>query len=226
MKKNNDKPLTRVQIKAQIKAEAKAQIRAQTQSYTIKQKAVNAKRAIKINAKSAKSPKIENIKTILDKFPIRDYQDDYFILDDGSIMNIFQIHGVSYLEASQEEIDGQIYRLAHYYRLQKDPIKILFLNYPSNTTRQQEYLKRKIEKARSEVYHNQLLNELNTLEFLEECRMDKEAFVFIFEENENSYQKQKDLLFTKSSLHIAKIDKAKKLNIVYKLNNMNKEIKV
>ena len=69
---------------------------------TIKEQKKEQKQAIKKQKQEQKQKKKnaansqKPLKTILYCFPVRDYPDSFFILKDGTILDVFQIHGKSF----------------------------------------------------------------------------------------------------------------------------------
>ena len=164
-------------------------------------------------------------RNITEQIPIRFYENGYFVLKDNRLMNIFEVQGKSFYNTGEDELNNQVYRLAEYYRMQKEDIKIVFMNYPTNTSKQQNFLREKLKSATS-LYRKWIGKELTILENLEKYRTDRVAFIFIFANNENTYHRQVEMLKNKSSLLIKEITLEKKITILRKLYNMNKSIKV
>lgn len=170
---------------------------------------------------------VEFGKNIIEQIPIREYDEEgFFILADHRIMNIFEIQGQSFYNASEDEINNKVYRLREYYRMQQEDIKLIFMNYPTNTTRQQNFLESKLAYNENPYYKKWLEKELGILVNLEKYRTDRVAFILIFANNENAYNRQVELLKQKSSLFILDMSYKKKITVLKKLNNMNKSIKV
>jgi hypothetical protein len=165
-------------------------------------------------------------KSMLEQIPIRYYEEDFFVLYDSTILNIFEVQGKSFYNASKEELETKVYRFAEYYRVQKEDIKFIFMNYPTNTTKQQGFLSKKLKENTNPHYTKWLQKELGILKDLESYRTDRVAFIFIFAKNENAYHRQVDLLKQKSTLNVLDVTYEKKLTVLRKLNNQNKSIKV
>lgn len=174
--------------------------------------------------KPPKPPKIKITRTLLDVFPIRDYQ-DYFLTEDNQIIDVFQIRGKSYYNASDTEIEIMVDRLAYFYRLYKNDIKIIGMNYPTNTRNQQAFLTYKLQQPELQKYEAILNEKIATLQYLENSTTDREAFIMIFARDEKHYRILCDLL-DRSGLHVEQIPREKKENIIFQLNNMNKRVKI
>lgn len=176
-------------------------------------------------AKGSKPKKTPITRTLLDVFPIRDYQDDYFLTDENQIIDVFQIRGKSFYNSSDAEIDAMVEALAYFFRLYKADFKFIGMNYPTNTKNQQAFLTMKQKMPELEKYEELINEKIAALQYLEQNTTDREAFIMIFAKNENHYSTLCNLL-NRSGLHIEKISKEKKDNIIFQLNNMNKKVKI
>lgn len=163
-------------------------------------------------------------KTVLDIVPVRQYKNDYFMLSDGTVMDIIQVMGKSYYNSTDADIAIQVDRLAYFFRVYKNDLKLVSLNYPTNTVTQQKFLNNMLSNPKLEPFYSLLMEKWNTLEYLEKHTTTREFFLFIYAENEEQYSVLKTLLFSKSSLNLMSISKEKKENILFLLNNMSKEI--
>lgn len=176
--------------------------------------------------KPPKPPKIKITRTLLDVFPIRDnHEQNYFLTEDNQIIDVFQIRGKSYYNASDTEIEIMVDRLAYFYRLYKNDIKIIGMNYPTNTRNQQAFLTYKLQQPELQKYEAILNEKIATLQYLENSTTDREAFIMIFARDEKHYRVLCDLL-DRSGLHVEQIPREKKENIIFQLNNMNKRVKI
>lgn len=188
------------------------------------------KEAKRNRPKAAKKKQIKRApitRTLLDVFPIRDYQnkDDHFVTEDGSIIDLFQIRGRSYYKASDEEVEDLVERLTSFFRMYKSDLKFIAMNYPTNTKNQQAFLTYKLQQPELAQYEDLINEKLATLQYLEENTTDREAFVFVFADSTAQYETLCGML-NRSDFHVMKIDQQKKENIVFQLNNMCKRVKL
>lgn len=174
----------------------------------------------------------KNARTILCAFPVRDYKeygpegDGYFLMEDGSILDLFQIKGKSYLNASDEETEAMVTANTYFYRRYSEDFKIISMNYPANTRGQQQFLKDKIGKMPDGVSGQIIKAKLQKLQWLEQNTTCRQAFFMLFAESETQYETLRDLLFQRSRLYPAVISREKKEHILWQLNNMCKQIKL
>jgi exonuclease VII large subunit len=167
-------------------------------------------------------------KKILSVFPVREYdsQNEFFLTDRNSIINLFQIRGRSFYDASDEEIENMVYENAKFLQKYMDDFKIIGMNYPTNTRQQQKFLLSKLKKPELEKYQDFLQEQLEALKALEQTTTDRQAFLMVFAKDKRQYMERLKLLRNNAYFHVDPISAEKKENILFQLNNMNKQIKV
>ena len=184
----------------------------------------------KTKKNTSKVPAIDH--TVLEAFPIRSWkivsregEKGYFLLEDGSILDIFQITGRSYLHASQEEFRRRVEADTFFYRQYRADFKIVSMNYPTMLTKQKEYLLRCAEKQPVGPIRETLLQKADTLDWLENNTTDRQIFFFLFAADEHQY---KDLtnLISRSSMTLQEISRGKKESVLWQLNNPCKQLRV
>ncbi len=165
---------------------------------------------------------------ILAVFPIRDYLDgeNYFITAQNTIVNLFQIQGRCYYDASNDEIENLVYSNAKFLQKYSDDFKIISMNYPTNTSRQQDFLSYMLQRPDLRQFSDMLQKKLETLRALEQNTTDRQAFLMVFAKDKGHYQEQLRLLSGNPNFVVKAISREKKENIIFQLNNMNKRIKV
>lgn len=176
--------------------------------------------------KKAVQKKTSDTKKILSVFPIRDYQDGFFLTDDNRIIDLFQIQGRSYFDASDEEIETLVNNFAKMLRTYSADMKFIGMNYPTNTKLQQAFLSYKLKQPELEKYEDILREKLEALQALERTTTDREAFLMVFANNKNQYDSLCRVLSKIGSFSVKPISREKKENIIFQLNNMNKCVKI
>lgn len=178
-------------------------------------------------APGAKKKKPEQIPRLtVDLLGIREYTGDHFVMRDGSIMDVFQLLGRSLLTADEGDIQQQIRQNARYYRLQQKDIKIVTLNYPTNTQPQQAHLQRRLERTTDPVCRELIEDEIAALQYLETYRTEIVNFLFLYADDEADYAAQRQILTASSGFTVVTLDKQAKITLLRKLCNMNTSIKV
>lgn len=176
--------------------------------------------------KKALKNELKNVnKSVIDIYPIADYEEDCFKTSYG-YMNIYQIQSKEVYSLNENEQEKHICDFANFLRLYVDDIKIICMQFPVNTYLQQENIRNKLAKTSNERHKYFLNKRLNELVFLEKHRYNKEFFIKIFAKDLRDLQEKNHLLFRLSneSMQISNIDDDKKIKIEFKLSNQNSKI--
>lgn len=165
---------------------------------------------------------------ILSVFPIRDYLDreGCFITDRNTMVNLFQIQGRCYYDASDDEIENLVYSNAKFLQKYPDDFKIIGMNYPTNTKQQQDFLSHMLKRPDLRQFSGALQKKLESLQKLEQNTTDRQAFLMVFAKDRGRYRELLRLLSGNPCFVIKPVSREKKENIIFQLNNMNKKIKV
>ncbi|RGX06270.1 hypothetical protein [Paraclostridium sordellii] len=183
------------------------------------------KHRLKEEKKALKKELKELNKSIIDIFPIVDYEESFFKTTYG-YMNIYQIQSKEVYSLNEKEQEKHICDFSNFLRLYADDFKIICMQFPVNTYLQQENIRKKLKTA-THPKHKYFLNKrLNELVFLEKHRYNKEFFIMIFSNNLKDMKEKEHLLFRLSneSIQINNIDYNKKIKILFKLSNQNSKI--
>ena len=100
----------------------------------------------KTNNKNNKANKTHVSDTVKDIIDIYFYDDKLkcFIKKDKTYMDIIQINTKDLVSASNDDIEYDIMRYIKLYKMYADDIKIVAMNFPCRTGKQQEYFRHKI----------------------------------------------------------------------------------
>lgn len=183
------------------------------------------KQRLKEEKKALKKELKELNKSIIDIFPIIDYEENFLKTTYG-YMNIYQIQSKEVYSLNDGEKEKHICDFSNFLRLYSDDFKIICMQFPVNTYLQQENIRKKLKTA-THPKHKYFLNKrLNELIFLEKHRYNKEFFIMIFSNNLKDMEEKEYLLFRLSNdqFPIDKIDYDKKIKILFKLSNQNSKI--
>lgn len=104
----------------------------------------------------------------------------HFILKDGEQMEMMKIRSKDLNSLSEDEREYLTLKWTKIYKLHSQDIKIIFMNYPCNTTIQQEFLQRKIQNTNNEVYKKTLHTYLDELVWLQENDTTRNFYLLIF----------------------------------------------
>lgn len=164
---------------------------------------------------------------IADIIPIRDMDDDGVIeLQGEGYMNMFQLQSKDVNAQNDEASAFDILTLAHFLRAYDPDIKIISLNFPVSMTAQIAHLQRKIHASHSPLIVKHLEKKKAELEFLEKYRTNREFYLLLYGDSmkdlsERSHFAQRKL---QRVLPAMPLEKEKKLDVMYKLNNQNSKL--
>lgn len=173
--------------------------------------------------KETKTKKIR--KTVRELVPVRTYdsESDLFVLEDGTCMDLLQIHAKDLINSSEDEVEYDCLRFAKAYRIYADDIKIVCLNFPCNYTRQKQFLQYRIRQSKNEVFKELLIKKRDELVWLEKNNTTREYNFMLFAKNKDQMNKNRQLLQetlrTGRDGLVRKMDQRKKEDILYRLYN-------
>ncbi|EJT6665714.1 MAG: hypothetical protein E6Y31_12645 [Clostridium perfringens] len=152
-------------------------------------------------------------------------EDDIFITKQG-YLDIYQINTRDTINLSESERKVYVYSFIAFLRNFVEDFKIIIMNFPVNTVRQQEYIEGRIENCKNEIYINYLKEELDKLKFMEKHRNNKEYFLMVFMKNEadRDAMMKKIEIVQNIAVPLRQLDLEKKIKILFKLNNMNTKL--
>ncbi|MEK4575938.1 hypothetical protein NSS74_26380 [Bacillus sp. FSL E2-8868] len=171
------------------------------------------------------SPKVK--KNIAEIMQIVDMTEDgIFELKNEGFLEILQVEGDDMFSKNSDEQAFVIFSHAYFYQAYKQSIKLVFLNFPCQTTEQQRYIEKKIKECTSPLYERILNQKLKELQFLEWGRTNREAFLFIYGETELIVKERVDAAkrYIKRSTELLEVDEEKKLELMFKLFNQNAKL--
>lgn len=157
-----------------------------------------------------------------------DFEKEYFIYSDGTIMDFIQINpkDIKNLDDDERRLDNSYFE--KFYKLTSEDIKIWALNFPEDTTEQKKYFSDKIQKSKNPMFKELLDTALLQVEYLQENYLTREFYMQIFCETEEEYRKTIDniqsVLGMKERALTNRISLEKKVEILYKINNKNRRI--
>ncbi|MCX0386775.1 hypothetical protein [Clostridium perfringens] len=152
-------------------------------------------------------------------------EDDIFITKQG-YLDIYQINTRDTINLSESERKVYVYSFIAFLRNFVEDFKIIIMNFPVNTVKQQEYIESRIANCKNEIYINYLKEELDKLKFMEKHRNNKEYFLMVFMKNEadRDATMKKIELVQNIAVPLRQLDLEKKIKILFKLNNMNTKL--
>ena len=125
-----------------------------------------------------------------------------------------------------DERDAAIYEYSVFLRGMSGDIKIIAMNYPTQTSSQRRYLERVRDRTENGRYLYFLNQKLAELERIEEKVSDREYYVMLFAANEQQYRKYASDLndLMGRTLTVSQIGKEKKIQILRRLGTAGSRI--
>lgn len=185
------------------------------------------KNTVSTDGKKDGSEHSETDKFTTNLLPIRNYdaESQCFCMRDNTYMDLMEITCKDLVSASEDENNYDCLKFTKFYKTYADDIKLISLNFPSNTKKQQKYFNYKIERTKNRINKKWLQQHLLELLWIEKNKTNREFYFMIFAESlEDLYQKRNIITSTlisgKRGL-INFITQEKKEQILYKINNKN-----
>lgn len=190
------------------------------QSAVFSEKSIGKKRKDKERKISVKS-------SFTDVCPIVDItQNGYFQLsDEEGYFDIIQLTSTDIYSLNDADKDKNIYTLAYFLQWYLNDIKIVPLNFPVDTSSQQAQTIKYMEKTLADDTKKLsiLQDKLNELKFIESEKTNREYYMFVYADDEYTLRSRVGHVdrLLQQVLPIIKLTDEKKVNILYKLFNLN-----
>ena len=155
-----------------------------------------------------------------------DVDDDDSIIMKNGYLDIFQIDSKDIYSLTDVETTLNIYNFIAFLRSYPFDIKLITMNFPVNTLKQQDFIKKKIKECDNKKYYYELIEELEQLVYLESTRQNREFYIMIFIKDTEEKESIKRTLFRSQNIAVQLIPLTveKKLKILFKLNNPNTKL--
>ena len=151
-------------------------------------------------------------------------EEGYFKTKTG-FLDIFQIESMDIKGMNEIEARTVILSFAYMLKVYNEDLKIISMNYPTNTKIQQAYFEKKIKECTNKDYLYFLEKSLKQLRLVEKVRSDREFYCMIFAKDEKEMRDNRENILSNSkSIGVYAIETEKKINILRKLNNMNSKV--
>ncbi len=163
-------------------------------------------------------------KKIDDILLIREYKHPYFILQNGNLLDFVKIKSKNLSSATNDEIQYDVLSFTRLYKTYADDLKIIGINFPTNTKSGQAYLKHKIKNCGNALFKELLIEKLHQLEWIEKHRTDREYYLMFYSSDELKYKDNLGVIEKSLASLISPLDEEKKMQILFKMNNKNTSI--
>jgi len=152
-----------------------------------------------------------------------DFNNDYYINDDDSVMDLFKIRCRDLTTTNAADVEMDMMNLTNFFRKYADDLKIISINIPTNCQKQINYLNHKIDACKNEYCKKQLIKKREEAIWVEKNRLDKEFYIMIFAANKDKYRALYESIMATlgSNDLLIKINKNQKDEVLMKMNNKN-----
>lgn len=146
----------------------------------------DAKKSSKVKSKKKEEKLVESLVT--DIMPFKRFYRDIPVRRDGMLWEVLQITCKDLLNATQAELEFDYMCFDKLYRTFSTDLKIIGMNFPSDTSQQQEYIRHKIENTTNEVFLKELQDKLAELEWINKNLTDREYYLIFFSKDYDDYR--------------------------------------
>lgn len=182
-----------------------------------------------VRRKEDKEKKISVKSSFAEITPITDITGNGFLelSNDDGFMEIVQVSSTDIYALNNSDKEKKISLFAFFLQWYQHDIKIIPLNFPVDTSKQQQFIQKKLNQTSKRQYQKFLEQKLRELQFIETERTNREFYMFLYAEDEFTLQSRiHDVESQMSTVSpIIRLSDEKKINILYKLNNFNSKNK-
>lgn len=172
--------------------------------------------------------KLENRKVerkFIEFSQLLDIDDNNNILLKEGLLDIFRLNSIDISGMNEYESHGSILSFTSLLKKYHENMKVVAMNFPTDTSVQKRYLQRKMKSADTESKFISLQKSYRQLLGIEQYRSDRQYYLFIFADNEKEMNNRRtEIISAGRKMGIERVDIEKKIKILYKLNNMNSKI--
>ena len=156
-----------------------------------------------------------------DLLPIIGMDKGLFCMSDGSYMDIFRIVTKDLISAAESEIELDILQWEKFYKMYAADCKIIGINFPTDTKRQQQYYQHKINTTDNPLFKEVLQTKYEELVDVNLYYTDREYYLMIFCPSYEKYLEARNIITVtlKNVGLISDISVEKKIMIRTKLCN-------
>lgn len=195
------------------------------QTKTLKAKAKNDKKRIKErNKKDARTATVTQ-KSASEIIPIVDVFNDSFLLKNGKFMDMLSINCKDLVNSSEETVNYDMFLLTRLYKNYTNDIKLISLNFPTNTKSQQSYFQHKINHSNHPLLKPILEEKYNELIEDEKTSTSREHYIMFWGDTYEALQRNMSNITTALSKDLcSRCSLSKKIQVMFAMNNMSSAI--
>lgn len=184
-----------------------------------KEEKAEQKQIRKFNNKNVRTP---------DLLPFIQYKNNCFHMKNGRYVDFLKIICKDILSLSKEEAADINYIYEKFYRIYSGDIKLIGINMPVDTTKNQKYLKHKLQTTNNTLQAECLLESLREQEYVQEQLTQREYYIMFFFDNIEEHKENIEtgcITLGEHSL-VDRLTQKEKETIIFKLCNKNVPIDI
>lgn len=148
---------------------------------------------------------------------------DCYVCKDNSLIDFVQIVSKDLINAADDDVNYDCLKFAKMYKLYAPDLKIVAINFPVDTSEQQEFFRHKINATKNHAFRKILNRRLKELEWIAKNNTAREYYYMMFLKDDEELDKCRDVMDTtlKTGMNplIRIVDKEKKDQILFRMNN-------
>lgn len=161
-------------------------------------------------------------KSTLDYIDFLSIKDNKFIKHkDGSFIEILEIVPLNLNNINPDFKQSLIDKNSNFYLSYSNDVKLIYINYPNDFSKQKQFLVNKIEKEENKFKQYMLKLKLEEFEILENFKYKKSFFLLVFGNSEIDLIENIKRIKDTFPLKLEHTNKETKEKIYFKLNNLN-----
>lgn len=161
-------------------------------------------------------------KSTLDYIDFLSIKDNKFIKHkDGSFIEILEIVPLNLNNINPDFKQSLIDKNSNFYLSYSNDVKLIYINYPNDFSKQKQFLINKIEKEENKFKQYMLKLKLEEFEILENFKYKKSFFLLVFGNSEIDLIENIKRIKDTFPLKLEHTNKETKKKIYFKLNNLN-----
>lgn len=155
------------------------------------------------------------------KLPIADNFKDVFRLKDGMYMDIVMIISKDLENASEEDVNRDMWSLTNLFKVYTEDLKLISLNFPTNTKTQQAYFEHKITHCMHPLLKPILEEKYEELLDYERTTICREHYLMYWGKTYDDLIRNRNIIISAVGRGLcSKIPLSKKIQIMFSMNNM------
>ena len=159
------------------------------------------------------------------KIPIIDTVRDAFQLRDGGFMDMLAIRTKDLENASEEDVNRDMWLLTSLFKRYSEDIKIISINFPTNTKTQQAYFEQKLMHCSHPLLKPILEEKLAELVAFEKTSICREHYLMFWGRSFEDLQKNRSSIASALGRELCmSVSLSKKIQILFSLNNLSASV--